>query len=193
MLDSYPKSFGFSQNLRAFLKPKMFRKPIPSRIALSFVLLALGSLPASAADTFNVTSTPALFPAFNPAVTDYVVQIPSGNTINVTIQVPPDAQATLDGTSYAGGDSGTAIHVNPGQSFSFVLTPANGDPATYYVRCLPKDFPYWAATKAGAPQTEWYVVSPSFSVSSNTLRQYYVIVFDNDGVPVWWRHNPAVP
>ena len=73
--------------------------------------------------------------------------------------------------------------VSPGPGESHVpllagqeLQVAHGS-STYYIRCLPKDFPDYSASVTGQPQqANGYLVTVG----------RYSIVFDTAGVPVWW-------
>ncbi len=53
--------------------------------------------------------------------------------------------------------------------------------ASYEIRCLPTDFPDYTSTVTGTPQSNGYFL---------TIGQY-AVVFDRDGVPVWWYKDPA--
>jgi hypothetical protein len=53
--------------------------------------------------------------------------------------------------------------------------------STYEIRCLPSDFPNYTSTVTGTPQAAGY-----FLTISN-----YAVVFDNEGVPVWWQQDPG--
>jgi len=56
--------------------------------------------------------------------------------------------------------------------------------SSYYIRCLPKDFPDYSSTRTGRPQqANGYLL---------TLGPYSVI-FDTDGVPVWWDTGVSAP
>ncbi len=55
---------------------------------------------------------------------------------------------------------------------------------SYYIRCLPKDFPDYSSSRTGLPQqTNGYLL---------TLARYSAI-FDTDGVPVWWDKGVSSP
>jgi hypothetical protein len=49
------------------------------------------------------------------------------------------------------------------------------------VRCLPADFPTWTAQRVGTPTVRLLVATVDF----------YVIVANADGVPVWWMRSPT--
>ena len=56
---------------------------------------------------------------------------------------------------------------------------------TYHIRCLPTDFPTWRVRESGTPQAEWYLTTPETTTPMPT----YVAIFDDHGVPVWWKHS----
>jgi hypothetical protein len=55
---------------------------------------------------------------------------------------------------------------------------------TYYVRCLPRDFPDYSASVTGGPQQP-----NGYLLDLNE----YAVVFDTDGVPVWWHAGVSAP
>jgi hypothetical protein len=72
---------------------------------------------------------------------------------------------------------------NIGQGFTVVVTGAS--PGTYYVRCLPIDFPQWTVQATGTPQASGFVVDATGAK--------YATIFDAHGVPVWWTpSNPTL-
>ncbi|HEV7524336.1 MAG TPA: arylsulfotransferase family protein [Acidimicrobiia bacterium] len=56
---------------------------------------------------------------------------------------------------------------------------------SYFIRCLPSDFPSYSATVNGTPQAPAVLVTPTLSTTAG-VRGNYVVVFDAHGVPVWW-------
>jgi Arylsulfotransferase (ASST) len=71
--------------------------------------------------------------------------------------------------------------VAPGENFPITVSE-DGREATYWVRCLPADFPRWEfepiRPSGGGP----FVVSFQATPASRP----WVIVFDDEGVPRWW-------
>jgi hypothetical protein len=155
--------------------------------------LASGALLAQNTGAPDVTASPALYPAFNPAITDYVVHGTFSTPVYLSISPASGTQVSVDGQPFQSRPFTAVVGLNPGQSFSFVVNSTAGTTlATYYVRLLPSDFPLWTAERLGSPQVEWYVVSPSFNLNT-TATQNYAIVFDGFGVPVWWYRTDTTP
>ena len=153
------------------------RVALASAAALIFSLV-VGVSAASAAVT-GVSTTPALYPAFNAGITDYVVRCAPSTPVRVTVTVASGTTVRVDGKTW----SGTAIPVslNYGQSFTIEAT-SSGSVQDYYVRCLPAGFPAWTSQRSGSPQAAYYVVAPSLGFRASR----WVIIYDAHGVPVWW-------
>jgi hypothetical protein len=134
--------------------------------------------------------SPALFPAFDPTITDYVVSGVPGSPVQVTINAPYNMRVSVDGQPFLGGMFTVPVSVSAGQSF-MIATKQGGvkGQKNYTVRCLPPDFIPYTVQHTGQTQAEWYIVVPdSFAFGSK-----YVTVFDPNGVPLWWYADPARP
>ena len=141
------------------------------------------SAPASAASTpFGITTTPALSPAFSAGTTDYVVPCAGQPATRV---VTTGAGSIVGGKSFP-GPADVQARLVPGQSLH--ITAAGH---SYFVRCLPSDFPKYSATVNGTPQTNGLLVTPAASLSGPS--GHYVAAFDAKGVPVWWYRDPNTP
>lgn len=156
-----------------------------------FSFSVAGASPTSSRSTVN-PATPGLYPDFSPTVTDYVSRCSSAAPIPVTIGVPMNESVSLGGTVYRGALL-TTVPISRGvnQSFSFTFTNSQAQTTTYYVRCLPVDFPNWSVTKNGTPQAPFFLTSlipnplnPSNALGGNNTGR--PMIFDNNGVPVWW-------
>src|SRR3954468_21189261 len=133
-------------------------------------------------DEPDVTAQPDLFPAFDPAVTDYVTRCDGHAPVEVNVHTPDATRVAVDGAAPASGDFVTPVPLDAGQRIDFTTsTPSHPQPRAYHVRCLSPDFPSWTVERPGQPQAEWYLTSPSFNPTAN-----YVMIFDGHGVPVWW-------
>jgi len=145
---------------------------------LGLASVAVVAQPAAGAVT-GITTTPALFPAFNAAVSDYVVRCTPTTPVKVTVAATSGTTVTVDGKAW----TGTAISVSLNYGRSFTITAnTSGTVQNYYGRCLPSGFPSWTTARPGTPQAEYYVVAPSLGFSATR----WVIIYDTNGVPMWW-------
>lgn len=153
-------------------------------------LVPVGAPTASAGTSFGFSTDPALFPPFSPSVLDYVVRC-DGTDVDVSVTVAPGYEARVNSGPGSTSTYATTVPLTEGESFSVTFTNLSGPPGqTYYVRCLPNDFPNFTSTKEGTPQAEYYVVNPLYPglVQPNVpVQTQYVALFNSDGVPVWWQ------
>jgi hypothetical protein len=127
-----------------------------------------------------VTTNPGLSPSFSSDVSDYVVRCDGTNPVDVQVQSPPGSTSSIDGRAATGGTNTASVALNAGQSFDVVLT-SQTDQRRYHVRCLPSDFPVYQFTSPRRATQQWYIVTPSLGGG-----RPYVVMFNADGVPVWW-------
>jgi hypothetical protein len=92
----------------------------------------------------------------------------------------------VDGQSTHVGTSTVPVSLGFSQAFTVSVT-AGGLTTSHYVRCLPGDFFRWTASRSGATQAEWYMVTPAVPQSP------YAAIFDTNGVPVWWMSDSPPP
>jgi hypothetical protein len=142
---------------------------------------------------FGISTTPALFPAYDPAVTDYVVRCTGSDPVQVDVTAPADVLSSVDQQQPQSGAFAASVDVDPGQAFDVDVLTEDGTVESYFVRCLPSDFPTFTATRSGPTQAEWYVAAPfalsTFGATPAGTSNDYVAVFDNNGVPVWWHRG----
>jgi hypothetical protein len=136
----------------------------------------------------NITTTPALDPAFNPALLDYTIACGSSSHIVIQATVPPSQTLSVNGGPAVSGDVNQSVPLQVDQAFTFTLTTASGA-STYDVRCTPADFPTWTAQRTGTPQTQWITLTPPLSPYLGG--GLYAVIANSWGVPVWWMRAPA--
>jgi hypothetical protein len=141
----------------------------------------------------SVTTDPALFPSFDETVTNYVIRCIPGTLVHVSADSPSGTSISVDGQPAQQGAFSTDVNVSSGQSFTINVSPPGGGTATYYLRCLPPDFPTYTVSRPGTPQAQYYIAAPAFSSSSSASGSHYVIVFNNRGVPIWWYKSGPSP
>ena len=143
-----------------------------------------GASPASAAEEkLRITGSPALFPHFDPAKSDYASRCGVTGRLTLSFDVPPGETTSVDEGPAKGGKYEEEIELGSGQQVVINARLADRN-AHFHVRCLPSDFPEWRARRTGRAQAEWYLLTASDSTAA---------FFDHNGVPVWWRHLPKKP
>jgi hypothetical protein len=150
-----------------------------------------GNTPPANSGAVQITTSTTFSPAFDPAITDYTTTAPGGS-VQFSVNAPTGTQVAVDGHAAQTQSFTTPVKLTPGQSFSFVVT-ASGSAKTYYVRCLPADFPTWTTERPGAPQTEYYAITPNIPIATGGAPGHYLIITDSFGVPVWWYRSSGQP
>jgi hypothetical protein len=127
-------------------------------------------------------SEPTLSPSFAPDIQDYVVRCQNA-AVTVQGHASGGWQMAIGNHPFRSGDFSETVPLGSGRAF--VVTVRQGGPPAYlyHVRCLPNLFPAYTFTRFGP-------VSPRFfAVARGTL--HYAMIFDNNGVPIWWIHTPT--
>jgi hypothetical protein len=137
--------------------------------------------PPTPPTSLDLSAIPALFPAFSPDVTDYVIRC-TGDPVAVRVGAPAGTTVSVAGQPGGSGRFTAFAARTTGQSFTVSVQPQGQPTADYHVRCLPTDFPQWSVSRTGATQADYYVTVPW----SNTDPTNYPTIFDNNGVPIWW-------
>ncbi len=138
----------------------------------------------------EITGDPALFPAFDPVVTDYVTRCGEGS-VTLAVTAPDGTEVAVGDAPAAAGTFVQDAEVTAGGSFT-VATTTSGATSTYHVRCLPEDFPDWTYDRPGTPSADLYIATPAnVATPSGERAAPYVAVFDDHGVPVWWQVSPG--
>ena len=102
-----------------------------------------------------------LTPSFSPAIHDYYVRCAAGSNA-LTFQTSDD-----------NGPHSVALSLVPDQAVVVA--------ETYWLRCLPPDFPTITVTRPGAPTPGYYLLNSAL----------YGVVLDVNGVPVWYARGQA--
>ncbi len=122
---------------------------------------------------FSITTSPAIVPSFSAGISDYVVPCTDSPTTNLTTTGTGKVKI---GSTRVTGPVNVNLTLVAGQEVT--VTSAGN---SYYIRCLPSDFPAYTSTVTGTPQASGYLA---------TLPNY-AIIFDNEGVPVWWYKDAS--
>jgi hypothetical protein len=134
-------------------------------------------------------AVPSLFPGFRPAIHNYVVRC-NDAPVTVDVHTSPSWEAAINGNRpFRSGDFSELVPLRSGKAFVVLMRQVGGAQALhrYYARCLPSSFPTYTFTRNGP-------VSPKFFTATRDrtpLNQQYGMIFDNNGVPIWWIHAPV--
>jgi hypothetical protein len=141
---------------------------------------------APAAPALSISAQPALFPAFDPAVSDYVTRC-GASPVTLSVAAPPGTTVAVDGYEAQSGTFARDVQLSAGRAFGFSTTTSTGT-STFNVRCLPPDFPAWTYSRPGVPAASFYIATPQGGVTpTGGAAGGYVAIFDRRGVPVWWK------
>lgn len=168
------------------------RRPRRRLLLTGLAVLGLAGLAAACVPqplpppaVLEVATTPEFFPAFDPAVTDYVAPCGDGAPITVSAAVPDGGQVSIDGQGWKPGRFWTTTSRTEGQAFTVAYQAPPGQVSrTYHIRCLPPDFPESSSIRGVAKTAQWFVTTPwKFGLPPPPARS---IIYDAHGVPVWW-------
>ncbi len=167
------------------------KKPATPQSPAPAVTPPLGPAPPTpgAPGILSLEADPELFPEFDPGVSDYVVRC-DDDPVTVEGVAAPDSSVLVDGEAAAlsAGAFDAEVELDASEAFTVEATGA-GAPRRYHVRCLPTDFPAWDFERFGQPASDLYVVAPSRRVPVGATP--YVVIFDDNGVPLWWYGAPV--
>ncbi len=133
----------------------------------------------------RVTGGEGLFPAFDPGVHHYAVRCEDGTTLQIAAQaVDSDARLTLlhNGRTTTGAVEET-VTVNSDHDIAIEVRDGRGT-STYYVHCIPLEFPDITIEKRTAAVTDGLLLmTPGVRRSEIS----WLAIVDNNGVPRWVR------
>ncbi len=121
----------------------------------------------------SMSSSPAFFPAFSPSTHDYAIYCKSG--VNVA--------------SFAfGGVTPSTATVSLGENQAATVEASDGQ--SYWIRCLPHDFPVLKVTGSASADPGWYLTG-NLTGATNGSSSTYAMVLDSNGTPVWYQKAPG--
>jgi hypothetical protein len=131
----------------------------------------------------SIRIKPSLQPAFDPAIPNYVVRCQPIQHVEVSVSAPGGTPVSVAGRAARTGRFRMKLPLVAGQRL-VIRTGSGVNSHSYNFRCLPADFPGFGIVAKGAPQAAYYLLTPTDGRPQ--LGPPYVVLFDNDGVPIWW-------
>mgnify|MGYP000305321050 CR=1 FL=1 len=137
----------------------------------------------------SVTTTPSMTPNFSTSVTDYTTTC-GGGSVRVSVTPPAGGAASVDGLPASRVRQSRQVLIQPGQRF--VVRTTGGVARGYSVRCLPADFPKFAASGLLPSATPFVALSEVSAFVFGGGVAPYAFVVDRHGVPVWWMQTSSL-
>jgi len=121
----------------------------------------------------SMSSSPAFFPAFAASTHDYAIYCKSGvNVVSFTFGGVTPSTATVS----LGENQAATVEATDGQS--------------YWIRCLPHDFPVLDITGSASADPGYYLTG-NLTGATNGSSSTYAMVLDSNGTPVWYQKAPG--
>jgi len=135
----------------------------------------------------SVSSIPSFSPGFSPTIYDYVVRCEDA-PVTVQVHTSPAWEAAINNGPFLSGDFVEPVPLSSGRAFVITVRKV-GRPRLYryHVRCLPSNFPEYTFTRYGPVSPKYFTATRDFT----PLDEQYGMIFDNHGVPIWWKHAPV--
>ena len=134
-------------------------------------------------------------PPFNPDIHDYAIRCQAArNDTTLHLSAAPGGSITVDGSSGASLNVAIGLWVN--QALVVTATDPDlpsGPPTEYWLRCLPHDFPELDVVDAGTASPGWYFTGNIVPASNGAPSDYYAMILDEHGTPVWYQQVPTGP
>ena len=128
-------------------------------------------------------TTALLDPSFSPNGHDYTLVCQAGsNSLDVTAVAMPGTTVSVNGGA-AATSIATTVSVLPNAAVVIRTTGPGSTNDEYWIRCLPPDFPTVIVKNPGGATPGWYLYTQG----------QYLIIADDHGVPVWYRHTTGNP
>ncbi len=132
--------------------------------------------------------TPPVTPAFQPDIHDYAARCTTGsNSFAVDALGMPGTAVAIDGVGQAQRATRTVAKVENAAVVITVTGSINGSDS-YWIRCLPAEFPPLTVDRPGQPSPGWYLLANAFNPPDPYAE--YTIILDEHGTPVWYRRMP---
>ena len=175
------------------LSSMKFRTSLAATAVLgAFAGLAQGASAAILPAQAMISSVPSLSPTFNPAITDYSVTCPDGS-VTISATAGKSVTVALDGNVAKTGAQAVTAHMIPGNGVRWTVTTtvkARKKSVMYRARCVPADMAMPTFTRTGTPTADLYLFNPSGGAGGRTGMNFYSMLIDTRGVPLWWRPSP---
>ena len=131
----------------------------------------------------------ALTPAFSPDVHDYVVRCAAGdNELSLALQAAGEAAVSVTTPTATLSVVSDSVSITLSEDDPLIVgATVRGGTQSYWVRCLPHDFPaitFTSHTELGAATPGWYLTGNATVASGESG---FAMILDGHGTPVWYQ------
>lgn len=150
--------------------------------ALVVDLMGVFTLPSDV-PALSLSLDTTAWPPFDPGGQHYATSCPATGTARLSfrVTVPTGTTAKVDGVDASKGTVTVAAKTN---SLIPITFSGRSGEKTYFLRCLPADYPELDVVKTGETEDGWYVTS--IDGKSNS----YLSIFDSYGGLAWYKSVP---
>ena len=163
--------------------------------ALVITLSSLGQQPSSAAvlyEPVKALSAKTLYPNFTPQGSDYALRQCAGEHITFNFSLAKGAKLTLDGKISKSARISKKLSVDQLLTFKATLGKLT---RTWYIRCLPTDFPKLNVTQHQKSPNALYMLSTGQRTDPSRwqIKSPYYVILDQRGAPIWYMRGSGTP
>lgn len=170
------------------------RRPAATAVAAVAVFASLLLVPpaSAASEPLQQITASGIYPAFSPTTTDYALRQCDNRSVTFRFKRHAQAALTVD------GDRVRATTLTRRLSADRVLTVKaryGKVNRTWYVRCLPDDFPRFSTTVYRPGGDGLYLLATGRRPDVNTwaLHSAFYVILDRNGVPLWYMRAEGSP
>jgi hypothetical protein len=152
-------------------------------LVAAFWALATAGPASAARPSFAAVHGSELHPTFRWKASDYAARC-ADDGLRLRIEGGRGWTTKVSGRPPRTGTFAETFASAPGEDIPITFRRKGGIVERFHVRCLPADFPEYRFKRISPGGAKLFMVH---------LPNQYAAIFDDDGVPVWWRHADGVP
>ena len=162
---------------------------------LVLLLLSMGIEPSRAGTNIEpVKSITAkgFYPAFAPAGADYAIRDCAGRNTTIDFNRSKNAKISVDGKSTNMASVQRKLSADQILTIKASLGKVS---RTWYVRCLPNDFPKLSVVQHQKSPDALYMLSTGIRTDTGRwqIASPYYVILDQRGAPIWYMRGSGTP
>lgn len=138
--------------------------------------------PGSLAERIDISDH--TWPSFAVSATDYGVECGADGELGIDLEPLPSVTARVNGVVVPAGPH--TVSADTDQLLTIDLR-RGAERATYFLRCLPTDFPRLTVDRPGNPAPGWYLTTLTAPIATAPGFVTFTVILDQHGAPVWYK------